>query len=133
MSLRKIRRAGRDLLWIIGTPDVGTPCQDCRDHLARVQILRRAKRDGSSYAITSHALLHLCETCAMRLVEQLVAMIGHMTKSRVDAELSATTTARAKIDRDTGDAARHDRRVRARAKKLKKLAAVEASQRKRAA
>lgn len=133
MSLRKYRNVGRDLLWIIGTPDVGTPCQNCRDHLARVQIMRRSKRDGSSYAITSHALLHLCETCAMGLVERIVAMIGNMTKNRVDTELSLTTAIHAKINRDTGEAARHDRRVRARTAKIKKLAAVEASQRKRAA
>jgi hypothetical protein len=46
MSIRKIRRAGRGLLWIVGTPDCGTACQDCRDHLARVQTHRRSHRDG---------------------------------------------------------------------------------------
>lgn len=120
MSIRKIRRAGRGLLWIVGTPASGTPCMDCRDHRARVQIMRRTKRDGSAYAIESRALLHLCETCAMELVEQLVGMLQHMTHNRVDDELSHTTAERAKIDCDTGDDARHDRHVRARIKRLKR-------------
>lgn len=120
MSLRKIRRAGRGLLWIVGTPDCGTACQDCRDHLARVQIMRRSNRDGTSYQLTSRPLLHLCETCAMEFVEQLVGMLRHMTHNRVDDAMTHTTAVRAKIDRDTGDAARHDRRVRARVKRVKR-------------
>lgn len=119
MSLRKLRRAGRGLLWIVGTPDDSAPCGDCRDHLARVRIMRRTKREGSAYAIESRPLLHLCETCAMRFVEDLVGMIAHMTHSRIDADLSMLTATRVKVDRDTGHAARHDRRVRARTKRLK--------------
>ena len=120
MSLRKMRRAGRGLLWIVGTPDCGTPCQDCRDHLARVQIFRRSHRDGTSYQLTSRPLLHLCETCAMDLVEQLVGMLRHMTHNRVDDELSLTSAERAQIDRNTGAATRHDRRVRARVRRVER-------------
>lgn len=120
MSLRKLRRAGRGLFWIIGTPGCGTLCNDCRDHQARVQIMRRTKRDGSSYAMESRSLLHLCETCAMRFVEDLIGMLAHMTHNRVDAELSLTSAEHAKVDRDTGDAAQHDRRVRARKKRLQR-------------
>jgi hypothetical protein len=120
MSLRKLRRVNRGLLWIVGTPGCGTPCMDCRDHLARVQIMRRTKRDGSAYAVQSHPLLHLCETCAMELVEQLVGMLQHMAHNRVDDELSHTTAEHAKINRATGGAARHDRRVRARVRRLKR-------------
>lgn len=120
MSLRKLRRVNSGLLWIVGTPSSGAPCVDCRDHLARVQINRRTKRGGSSYKIESRPLLHLCETCAMELVEQLVGMLQHMTRSRIDAELSLTTAARVKIDRDTGNAAQHDRRVRSRIRRLKR-------------
>lgn len=120
MSLRKLRRANRGLLSIVGTPNDGTLCVDCRDHLARVKIMRRAHRDGSSYAIKSQTLLHLCETCAIAFVEQIIGMLGHMTRNRVDAELSHTTAARAQIAKSTGSAARHDRHVRARIKRLKR-------------
>ena len=120
MSLRKIQRAGRGLLWVVGTPSCGTLCMDCRDHPARVQVMRRTHRDGSSYSLKSRPLLHVCETCAMRFVEDLVSMLAHMTHNRVDSELSLTSAERAKVDRDTGDAARHDRRVRARTKRLRR-------------
>jgi hypothetical protein len=120
MSLRKLRHVNRGLLWIVGTPDSGAPCMDCRDHLARIQIMRRAKRDGSAYAVESKPLLHLCETCAMELVEGIVGMLGNMTRNRVDAELTHTTAQHAQIAKGTGQAARHDRRVRARIKKLKR-------------
>ena len=119
MSLRKLRRACRGLFWVVGSPDNGTPCMDCRDHPARVRVMRRTKRDGSSYDMESHTFLHLCETCTMMLVEQLLGMIRHMTHERVDTELSHTTAERAKLDRDTGTAAKHDRRVRARTRRLK--------------
>lgn len=120
MPLRKLRRANRDLLWIVGTPAHATPCMDCRDHPARVRIMRRTKRTGSVYSMGSRPLLHLCETCSLRLVEQLVGMLGHMTHNRVDDDLSHTTAVHAKIDRDTGDAERHDRRVRARTRRLRR-------------
>jgi hypothetical protein len=120
MSLRKRRLAGRDLLWIVGTPDCGTPCMDCHDHPARVQVMRRTRRDSSAYAIKSYPLLHLCETCAMRFVEMVVGMLAHMTHNRVDDELSLTTADHAKIARSTGQATRHDRRVRARVRRLKR-------------
>jgi hypothetical protein len=120
MSLRKLRLAGRDLLDILGTPDCGALCMDCRDHPARIQIMRHTKRDGSTYLIRSHVFLHLCETCAMQLVEMVVGMLRHMTHNRVDDELSHTTAQHAKIRRDTGAATKHDRRVRARIKRLKR-------------
>ena len=120
MSLRKPRLANRDLLWIIGTPACGTSCMDCRDHLARVQIMRRTKRAGSAYSMGSRSLLHLCETCSLRFVEQLVGMLAHMTRNRVDDDLSFTTAERSKIDRDAGESDRHDRRVRARIRRLRR-------------
>jgi hypothetical protein len=55
----------------------------------------------------------------MEFVEQIVGMLRHMTHNRVDSEMTHTTADRAKIARDTGDAARHDRRVRARVKRVK--------------
>ena len=93
---------------------------DCRDHSARVQVMRRTKRDGSAYEVKSRPLLHLCETCALEFIEQLVGMLQHLTHARVDAELSLTTAGHARVARDTGDAARHDRRVRARVRRLKR-------------
>ncbi len=44
MPLRKLHRAGRGLLWIIGTPDSSAQCMNCRDHLARVRIMRHQPR-----------------------------------------------------------------------------------------
>jgi len=120
MSLRKLRQAGRGLFWIVGSPDNGTPCMDCRDHPARVRVMRRTKRDGSYYDMQSHTLLHLCETCTMMLIEQLLGMLRHMTHNRVDTELSHTTAEREKFNRDSGAAARHDRRVRSRVRRLKR-------------
>ena len=116
--MRKLRRAGRDLLYLVGHPSNMRRCMDCRNHPARVEIRRRKNRDGSAYSIKSSTLLHLCETCALRLIGDLVGMLELGTHNRVDAELSMKTLHRNKVDRDCGDAERRDRFVRERLKRL---------------
>lgn len=65
-------QAGRGLLWIVGTPDISKLCMDCRDHPARVRVMRLSNRDGVYVDMKSHVLLHLCETCTTSFVEQPV-------------------------------------------------------------